>query len=167
MKLLKMKIKRMNIKDCTHYDYPTPYYNAYKVIFGPVYEGGLEENVTLIKARNTNDEFIIIGVEDSDLNDFLKANGYKDSDGFEFSCIEITQAEAEQDGTQWTKQIEKITDQNKVITILAKIGRGEILTQQEKDALNPDNLESGINKTKSFVQDLQATIDSKTIYKTK
>lgn len=159
MKLLKMKIKRTDIDGGTHYDYPTPYYDANKVIFGPIYEGGIEDNLETIKNRKSNDEFIIIGVEDSNMNNFLSANGYKDNSGFEFSCVEITQTVAEQDGIRWTRQIEKITDMNRVVTILAKIGRGETLTQKEKDALNPDNSEIGINKTKSFAQHLQESID--------
>ena len=62
----------------THYDYPTPHYDAGKVAFGPIYEGGLKEVVESdILPRNANDEFILIGVADADASEFLKADGFE------------------------------------------------------------------------------------------
>lgn len=157
MKLIKMRIRRDNTGGNTHYEYPVPYYDAYKIVFGPIYESGLSENCPDILTRDEDDEFIVIGVKDEDLTQFLGCNNVVDAgSGHVWTAVELTPAEAIVLGNIWTKQIEKITDQDVVTKILAKIGRSEELTQQEKDALNPDNAEPGINKTKSFEEDLNA-----------
>jgi hypothetical protein len=158
MVLLKMRIKRTKNGESTHYDYPVPYYDAHKVIFGPFYESGLEEVAKEVRDRNDDDEFIVIGVDEANAPNFLESNGKKDASGFEWKTEEITQAEAEALGAKWTKQEEKITDQSKVIKILAKVGRKETLTQDELNALNPDHEEKGINKTESFAESLGKVI---------
>lgn len=150
MKTLKMRIKREAQDGRTHYEYPVPYYDAHKVVFGPIYEGSIDTYAAEAQGRNAKDEFIIVGVADADAPQFLDANGKDDGTGFIWSCVEVNDAEAEADGGKWMPQGEKIVDQNKVMSILAKIGRGEELTKQEKDALDPDKDEPGINKTKSF-----------------
>jgi len=157
MKLLKIRIKRIASGGRTHYEYP-PQYDAYKVIFGPIYESSLEVEAQKVRDRGTGDEYILIGVNDNDVAKFIEAHGYRDDKGFRYESIELSIAEAEVYGSQWTKQVEKITDQSRVISILAKIGRGETLTQKEKDALNPNNPELGINTTKSFSESLQEIV---------
>jgi len=148
MKLIRMRIKRTKTPEKTHYDYPSCY-DAKKVKFGPIYEGAMPENVVLINQRNQGDEFIVIGTTDEDAAEFLKAEGSQEQD-FEFGAEEITEEEALADGNVWTKQREKITDQDKVLQILAKVARDETLTQQEKDAIDPSKDEPGINMSKSF-----------------
>jgi len=160
MILLKMRIKRSSTGGSTHYDYPVPFYDAYKVIFGPYYESGLEEVAKEVRDRADDDEFIIIGVDEDDAPNFLKANGHKDGEGFEFSCVELSQAEMEELGSKWTKQQEKITDNEKVTRILAKSARGVALTQEEKDALDPEKSEVGINLTKHFKTELSEAISA-------
>ena len=162
MKLIKMRIRRDSSEGKTHYDYPVPYYDAYKVVFGPIYESGLPDNAKSVMDRDADDEFIVIGVKDEDFSGFMACNGVVDKSGHTWTAVELTQAEAETLGTSWTNQTEKITDQDTVIKILAKIGRGEVLTQKEQDALNPDSSEIGINKTKSFKDTLAEHI---TLYK--
>lgn len=53
-------------------------------------------------------------------------------------------------GDKYYSTREKITDNEKILKILAKTAREEILTEDEKNALNPDHPESGVNKSKSF-----------------
>lgn len=47
-------------------------------------------------------------------------------------------------------QSTRVRDEQKVIQILAKFARKEPLTPQEQNAINPDNEEPGINKSKPF-----------------
>jgi len=152
VKLIRLKIKRTSTAEKTHYDYPACY-DAKKVKFGPIYEGAMEENVALINQRNQGDEFIVIGTDDKDAVAFLKAEGSKEQ-AFEFGAKEITVEEALVEGNKWTKQTEKIVDLEKVLMILAKVAREEPLNQTEKDAINPDNPEPGINKSKPFEESL-------------
>lgn len=44
------------------------------------------------------------------------------------------------------------TDQNRVNDILAKIALDKPLTQEDKDAINPDHPAKGINKSQSFIE---------------
>ena len=46
---------------------------------------------------------------------------------------------------------EVVRNEKKVLAITSKAARGETLTQLEKDALNPDHPEPGINKSRSWV----------------
>ena len=157
MKLIRLKIKRTSTAEKTHYDYPACY-DAKKVKFGPIYEGAMEENVALINQRNQGDEFIVIGTDDKDAVAFLKAEGSKEQ-AFEFGAKEITVEEALVEGNKWTKQTEKIVDLEKVLMILAKVAREEPLNQTEKDAINPDNPEPGINKSKPFEESLNEFLE--------
>jgi hypothetical protein len=146
MKIIKMKIQRLDIGGGTRYVYPKPYYEPKKVIFGPVYEAGAKE-------RGMNYEYIIFGVRDADVSGFLAANSQV-SGGFTFEVQEIDRNTAIADADPWAPQTERIIDQTKILAICAKAVRGEVLTQQEKDALDPNKTEIGINKTPSFTERL-------------
>jgi len=144
----------------THYEYPTPHYDAYKVVFGPVYEGGMEKGAKIARSRKSDDEFIVVGVKDVDATQFLLADGYV-RDGVTYAAVEIDQTEAEDFGEEYTEVSEKVNDQIAVNTILAKIGKGEELTQNDKDALNPNKTEvPGIVNSKAFVDSLQEALDN-------
>ena len=159
MKLLKMRIRRNKKEGRTHYDYPTPYYDAMKVIFGPIYEGGLNEIVQSdIVPRNANDEFILIGINNNDFNEFMKADGFE-KDGFKYEVKEVNRIKTLKMGNKWTKQVEKITDQNKVLGVLAKVARKEKLTEEEENAIDPEKEEVGINKTASFEKSLDKFLE--------
>lgn len=147
-----MKIKRTEENGTTHYDYPSSY-KAELVKFGPIYESALPENLASVNSRGNKDEFILFGVEDKDAQAFLSSQGVSEKD-FCFEAQEITEETARQLGNSWTRQTEKITDEQKVIQILAKVARNEELSQTEKDALDPTKPESGINLSKSFEADL-------------
>ena len=161
MKLIKMKIKRTQGGGKTTYTYPTPHYDPYKVKYGPIYEGGLNEVVESdIKPRGNVDEYILIGVADEDFAQFMQANNFE-SDGFVYTAEEIDRTKTLEHGNKWTgPQTEKITDQNKVLQILAKVARKEVLSTEEEDAINPDNLTQGIVKSKSFEEGLDEAIDN-------
>ena len=154
-----MRIKRTNENGATHYTYP-PQYIAEKINsgFGPIYEGG--ECASDSWERNADDEYILIGVADTDADQFLKADGYTDGSGFVYEAKEVTKEKAIEDCDKWVKVREKMNDQTKVISILAKIAREETLTQVDKDALNPTvkNV-SGIVNTES----LRELLDKNTI----
>lgn len=160
MKLIRMKIRRTQGGGATHYDYPTPHYDPQKVVYGPIYEGGLDEVVqSNIVPRGNIDEYILIGVADGDLIQFMKAEGYVYG-GFTYGAVEVDKIAALVDGNKWTgPQVNKITDPNKVIEVLAKIARKETLTIEEEDAINPDKRDvKGIVKTKSFEEGLDEAI---------
>jgi len=153
MKLIKMKINRVGKDGATHYTYP-PQYDPQKVRFGPIYEGGLYDVVySDILPRNADDEFILIGVDDADFVEFMKANGHVQN-GFTFAAEEVNRTKSLEMGNKWTKRVEKIVDEAKVIMILAKVARKETLTQEEKNAIDPESIESGINKSASFQESL-------------
>lgn len=150
MKILKARIKRgPNAKGGTHYTYP-PNYDATKIKFGPVYEKD---------AKINHDKYqdIIFGVLDGDEVEFLKDNGVVDGE-HTFTVSEISQESANTLGNTWVDQINKIVDQTEVLRICAKAAIGEVLTKEEKDALNPDNATLGINKTQTFEESLNAAV---------
>ena len=154
MKIIKMRVKKVEGAGVTKYTYPETY-DAQKVKWGPFYEGALPEKIEEVRQRGLDDEYIIFGVDDKDASQFLSSNA-KLEKGFTFAAQEITKEEALVDGNAWTMVREKITDQSKVIAILAKIARDEVLTQTEKDSLDPDKPEIGINKSKSFEESINA-----------
>ena len=161
MRLLKMKIRRTKEGNVTRYTYPTPHYDAFKVIFGPVYEGGTNEYAQVARDRNLDDEYIILGVEDKDAAQFLEAHGKKHTSGFEWSCEEVTREEMETLGTQWIKQADKISDPIKVVAILAKVANYEELNLDDAKAIDPKDPALGITKTKSFAEILNAEINQR------
>ena len=161
MKLIKLKIKRDQTSEKTSYTYPTPYYDARKVKYGPIYEGGLNEVVESdIKPRGNKDEFIIIGVADVDFDGFMQADGYERS-GFTYSAIEVDKIKTVEKGNKWTgPQIEKITDQAAVTKILVKVAKKEKLTVEDEKVIDSNDPTPGIVKSKSFEEDLDEALNS-------
>lgn len=152
MRLIKVKVKREKILGGgTHYVYP-PQWNAERLNsgFGPLYESG--EKYNDVVSRGDDHEYVLIGVQDADADSFLQADGYKDGSGFSFEAKEITKAKAIEDCDSWIVPREKMTDQSKVLSILARVARGEELTQAEKDSIDPSKPEVGITMTKNLTQ---------------
>lgn len=141
MRLIKMKIARNYTLERTRYSYPKEY-DAFKVKYGPFYETGAKE-------RGQDYQYILFGVADTDAPAFLKAHGVVQGN-FTFEAVEQTRDQALALGNAWTEQTEQITDQAKVLSITAKAARGKVLTQAERDALDPDNPAPGVNKTAPF-----------------
>lgn len=149
MKIVKMKIRREMKNGGTHYTYPVPYYNKDKVKF-LIYEKGA-------KARGENYQYILVGMKAEDLDSFLGADGIV-KDGFKFEATEVTREQAIEDGDKWVDRVDKITDQQKVLKILSKMARNEEVTQAERDAIDPEKAERGINKSKSFTESLDEAL---------
>ncbi len=138
-KILKVKIKRTVGGGKTSYTYP-PEYKAerFDVL---VYETQLTGKHQEVVNRGNDHEYVIGLVDEVDAPAFLKSPDIK----------EINRQQAEQFfGEDFDKSSMKITDQAKVLLILAKSARGESLTQEDKDSLNPDHPSNGILKSRTY-----------------
>lgn len=135
MKLLKIKIKRENKNNTTKLTYPKEY--RAKLVNVLAYE---TKDERLKRSDKDTIHYCICIVDDKVGNHMLKSD----------DITEITETEFKNLGDKWRPQKEIITNQNEVISLTAKAVRGETLTQKEKDALDPDKDEKGINKSQSF-----------------
>ena len=70
-------------------------------------------------------------------------------------CSEPDPAELAAYSDKHAPQAERITDEKKVIAILAKTARGEVLAKADKDALDPENSTPGITKSKRWVDEIK------------
>ena len=138
MKILKVKIKREQTGGGTHYVYPSEY-DAEKIT---VLRYESTEKEADVIARGNTDEYLIGCVSDVDASQFL-ASG---------DIVELTKIDAIILGDTWVTKMETITNRDRVIQVLAKYTRGEKLTQQDKDILDPNHSETGIGKTRSFTE---------------
>ena len=152
MKIIRMKVHRYDPgHGGTRYEYP-PGYDPKKVVMGPHYEKGAKE-------RGEDFQFIIFGVRDADAAQFLSADAVEVNAGsgkkFKFEAAEQTRAEAEAEidgflrGEEYNQGAEFIEDQVKVTKIMAKIGKGQPLSTEESDALDPDKPVRGLGRKKS------------------
>ena len=144
-KLLKVKIKRMQGGGKTSYTYPTGY-DAQKInviSYESTLTGGYDKVVNRedSKGEKNNHEFCIGIVDDANAAQFL---GSKD-------IVEITKAEAGiYFGEDFDKKEEKVSDTNSVLVVLAKQARGEMLSENDLKVIDPNDVTSGIIKSKSF-----------------
>jgi hypothetical protein len=152
MKVIKMKVHRFDPgHGGTRDEYP-PGYDPKKVVMGPHYEKGAKE-------RGENFQFIIFGVRDADAAQFLNADAVevnaKSGQKFKFEAAEQTRAEAEAEidgflrGEEYNQGAEFIEDDMVIAKTLAKVGKGEQLSQKEQDSLDPDKPERGLGRKKS------------------
>lgn len=150
MKVIKMRIHRWNpAPGHTKYAYPHGF-NSSKIVMGPWYDP---------EAKGKDWEEIIFGVRDEDLDEFLAFDGAAapepTANGFIFSAEEVTREWAEVEvrsrlrDEEFELGAEFIQDPAKVAKILAKISRGENLTDEELLALNPDDPADGISRKRS------------------
>lgn len=138
MKILKVKIARNQNSNGTSYIYPQEY-DASKIQV-LCYETTNMDNYDSVVARGNDYEYCVGVVEDEDVGNFLVSDDIEEMDyNTSLSTCE-----------SWVKQVNKITDQDKIISILDKINNSEELTQDEKDSINPSNSSTGVNLTKSF-----------------
>lgn len=151
MRLLKITVQVNREEGRTHYTYPQPDYDKLKIVFGPIYEGGMDKNCEEIwnrpgNTKDNHDEYILVGVLDNGKIEEVLQN---------LVFEEITEQECLDCGNRWTGVSQTITDQDKIIQILVKFARKELLTVQEENALNPENPELGINRSKTFQESLE------------
>jgi hypothetical protein len=135
-KIVKVKMNRVQSGSRIQNSYPAPY-DPKKV-----------QVIAYEDLGNVNKPYCIGVVKDEDLAAFTASP----------DIVEISQQEAETFGAVWRPQVKKITDMNKVLNILDKVHNSSDLTQAEKDAINPDNAELGINKSTAFTDLLSSTI---------
>jgi hypothetical protein len=147
MILFKIKIKRERQGTSTHYEYPASY-DASKVVFGPVYEPN-------VRGQGRPDQLCLVGVREQDAAAFGTGHGQTHGDHV-FEVTEVSYDEALGFGNAWIKVYDRVVDQNKVTMILAKQARGVTLSAEELSALDPASSETGINRSKSFKEMLDA-----------
>lgn len=140
-KIVKIKVKREVEGGTTHYVYP-PEYDAKKIQVLCYESVG---DVDTVVARDSIDsknsyEYLIGVVSDKDFVQFSKSKDVEEVD-YATACVH---------GRKWRPQVEKILDNNKVLSILSKAARGEVLTQADKDVLDPNKPDRGVNKSKLF-----------------
>lgn len=138
-KLLKVKIKREVNGTTVGYSYPPSYDpQKFQVI---KYESQLSNGMANINSRGGKDEFVIGAVQDSDVTLFTS-----DPD-----TVEITRLEAESFvGDDVDKSSLKVLRPELLFEVLIKSARGEVLTKDEKDSLDPDKGSRLVGKSKSF-----------------
>lgn len=64
--------------------------------------------------------------------------------------MQLTEAAANEKGQAWRPQITRVTDEQKVLLITAKVALGQILSSEEKKALDPDDPAPGVGKSPLF-----------------
>lgn len=138
MKILKVRIKRVQDENGTHYIYPIEYDS--KKIGVLCYETTNMDNYEEVVNRGNDYEFMIGVVKDEYMNDFLKSEYIE----------ELSYDEALLTGNSWVKREDRIIDNKKIISILNKINSDIPLSKKEKDAIDPNSKEIGLNKNKSF-----------------
>ena len=146
-KILKIKIKRTQKAGGTHYDYP-PEYDSQKIQV-LAYETFNPANVQAVIDRGNKDEYLIGVVRDADAPPFLVSE----------DIVEIDYNKAKKMGSRWIKQIPKITDPQKVVKICQKVVNSQPLTADELNALDVENPESGIIKSRTFQEFLDKVIE--------
>ena len=135
MKILKALVKVNHDNGGTQYIYPQIWLDN-------------KENIpTILYPTDRSDEVdgcqIVYPVVPDDVADLLLQN-----EGF--SVADSVELQAYSD--KHYPIVDRVVDQNKVITILAKATLGAALSTEEKNALDPTNPEPGIIKTKSFIE---------------
>lgn len=142
-KILKVKIKRTQDSSGTHYTYPAFYVaEKFKVI---IYETLLEGKYDDVVNRGNDYEFVIGIVDEKDLAFFLQSS----------DIIEIDRIEAEQFiGNDLDKSETIITDSKKVLIVLSKVAIDQVLTNDDKKVLDPNDVTTGVNKTKTLSEAL-------------
>lgn len=134
-KIIKVKVRHESKPGgVTHYVYP-PEYDA-NLIEVTCYEFASMG----INSGDRSDEYCIGVVSDKNAPEFLKSD----------DIIEMSDADARIDGRKWRPQNERITDPDRVIMICKKAAAGTALTNDDKDAIDPDKSVAGIEKTISY-----------------
>lgn len=132
-KILQVTSQTQKLPGSTRHTYP-PEYDSTKINIL------CHELPSEITARNNNDCYWIGVVSDADAPGFLLSP----------DIIELSRANAITKGRVWREQINKIMDDDEVVRIIVKKMKGGTLTQKEINALDPDNSEKGINKSRLF-----------------
>lgn len=139
MKLLKAKVKITHNGGGTQYTYPQ------------IWLDNKERIPAILYPKDRTDELVegnmlyqvVFPVVPDDLYDELLRLP-------EFSIPSQTEVRAYTD--KHAPKREVMQDEEKVLSLLAKVGRGATLNQQEKNALDPAHPEKGLGMSKDFVE---------------
>jgi len=141
-KIIKVKIKKEKKDGATQFTYPKVCQdnNHSQHVTYVAYEADASNYpADYADGGKIVEEYAVGVIEEGDVFNALVAD-----DDIE----EMNETDANTFGKTWKPQVTKITDEQKVILILAKEEKDR--TQEEKDALDPENEEEGINKTPEF-----------------
>lgn len=139
MKLLKAKVKITHNDGATQYTYPQIWLNNKERIPSILYP---KDRTDELVEGNALYQVVFPVVPDDLYDEFLKLP--------EFSIP--SQAEVQSYTDKHLPKREVMQDESKVLSLLAKVGRGNALTQQEKDALDPAHPTKGLGMSKDFVE---------------
>jgi hypothetical protein len=143
MKILKVKIEVTHNNGATQYvGYPKEWLDNKEKISNILYPGDRTDEV----GEGGKLYQIVYPVLPDDLYDKMKNLPI---------CSEPNLAELTAYSDKHAPQVERITDENKVIGILAKTAQGKVLTKADKDALDPENPTPGITKTKRWIDEIK------------
>jgi DNA mismatch repair ATPase MutS len=146
MKILKVKIGRNQGVNGTVYTYPVEYDPSKIQVL--CYETTNMDNYDGVVDRGNDYEYCVGVVQDADAAEFLVSADIE----------ELDYSTATTDCATWVKQVEKITDQTKVLSILSKVHNSEALTAEEEAAIDPNDTTTGINNSKSFQEMLDESL---------
>jgi hypothetical protein len=131
-KIIKVKMNRVQNGNRIHNDFPVSYDpKKVKVL---AYED----------LDDVNKEYCIGVIADEDLASFTASSDIE----------EIDQATANTLGLVWRPQVNRITNQQKILAILDKVHNSTGLSLTDQDAIDPDNAEPGVNKSALFTDSL-------------
>lgn len=141
MKVIKAKIKVTHEGGGTHYVYPQIWL----------------DNVSLIPMvtypENRTDDIVEKGSEYQIVYPLVPDDLYAKMLETEPDVFSVAdQAEFEAYSDKHYPQKEVISDTNAVLVVLAKAQKGEVLTKEEKDVLDPTSPVLGVSKTKRVIE---------------
>lgn len=144
MKYLKIKVNKVVTGGSTEYFYPK-WYDPKKVNV-VMYETTFTKGKADSEQRGNADEFIHCMVDDDYGAQIIREDSVTELEREAF----IADADANHEVT------EKITDPEKVLKVLAKQARGEILDKVDTDTIDPTKEESGIIMSPSFREKVES-----------
>lgn len=141
-KILKVKVEVTHINGATQYvGYPKEWLDNKSKISAILYPADRTDEVS----ENGKTYQIVYPIIPDDVYDLMKNLPI---------CSEPNLAELTAYADKHVPQTIRITDQDKVLAILAKAALDEKLTKEEKDALDPNNPTAGVTKTKKWTENL-------------
>jgi hypothetical protein len=145
MKLLKVKIKRIEESHVTNLEYPKPFWDSTRVVFGPFYE-------PVNRGEGRTWAWVVLGVRDKDAPLFLRGH-LRISGEHTFEVLEISEDEAISFADHWNPKQEVITDERSVLMALTRRSAGRE-TEEDTEVLDPTIDKPGVNYTKTFSERL-------------
>lgn len=143
MKVLKAKVYVDQSNGSTKYTYPQVWLDNKERIPEILYPNDRTDQGT---DQNGTYQWVYPIVPDDVAAELTKLDEFEIADRIELETYAAKHAPV----------IERVTNPDKVISVLAKIARGEELTKQDTDTIDPEKPESGIVKTKPWLEEAEA-----------